>query len=211
MKNCLILLSNWTANNIKARELFLIDFDYLSVVLFPFYYLKISIYKFLFILFCLILYYTVDLGLLTKAFSHNSNDSYIFFNIIFTIIHFLILPYMWFFASFKNKITRKSNIEDRYIGLIFIIALLYVSNGIFSSFSLLVISLIIHIVCYFFRVKTIYLFFLSIAVFITYYLQFYKIFLEEDILNINLFYMYLALAINYIYDKFIFRRTICHI
>lgn len=210
MKNYLILLSNWATNNIKARELFLIDFNYLSVLLFPFYYLTTSVFKFLFILFCLTLYYSVDLGLLTKAFSHNSNDSYIFFNIIFTIIHFLILPYMWFFTSFKKKITHKSNIEGGYIGLIFIIALLYLFYGIFPSFSILIVSLIIHIICYFFRVKTIYLFFLSIAVFITYYLQFYKIFFEKDIFNINLLYMYLALAINYIYDKFTFRRTVCH-
>ncbi|WP_267523105.1 hypothetical protein [Campylobacter sp. MG1] len=211
MKKYLILLSNWVTNNIKARELFLIEFDYLSVVLFPFYYLKISIYKFLFILFCLKLYFSVDLGLLTKAFSHNSNDSYIFFNIIFTIIHFLILPCMWFFVGFKNRILHKIDIEYTYVGLMFISAFIYSFYYLFSYFNLLVISLVIHIVCYFLRVKTIYLFFLSIAVFITYYLQFYKIFFEKDILNINLFYMYLALAINYIYDKFIFRRTICHI
>lgn len=168
---------------------------------FPFSYLKISIYRFLLFLFYLSLYYSVDLGLLTKAFSHNSNDSYIFFNIIFTIIHFFILPYMWFFASFKNKISHKINIEYAYISLIFIVALLYLFYNIFPSFSLLVISLIIHIVCYFFRVKTIYLFFLTIAIFITYYQQFYKIFSKEVILNINLFYMYLALAINYIISK----------
>lgn len=203
MKNNIKLLLVWLINNFNSKDKALIEFDYFKVMFFPFSYLKISIYKFLLILFYLVLYYSVDLGLLTKAFSSNSDDNYIFFNIIFTIIHFLILPYMWFFASFKSKITCKIDIEYAYVFLIFISALLYVFYGIFPSFSLLVISLIIHIVCYFFKVKTIYLFFLSIAVFITYYLQFYKLFLEEHVLSINLFYMYLALAINYVYNKII--------
>ncbi|MBT0882355.1 hypothetical protein AVBRAN12640_05905 [Campylobacter sp. RM12640] len=203
MKNYINMLISWVIINLNSKDKALIDFDYFKAMFFPFSYLKISIYRFLLFLFYLSLYYSVDLGLLTKAFSHNSNDSYIFFNIIFTIIHFFILPYMWFFASFKNKISHKINIEYAYISLIFIVALLYLFYNIFPSFSLLVISLIIHIVCYFFRVKTIYLFFLTIAIFITYYQQFYKIFSEEVILNINLFYMYLALAINYIYNKII--------